>query len=164
MLKTNPDFRLYRIFTDMKQRCYNPKCKAYPRYGGRGIKICEEWKTLSDFRRDMKESYEEHVLKYGERQTTIDRIDPDGDYSKENCRWATYAEQRVNIRNKAVYKATHLITKEEVVFNNLTLFCKEHGCRRQLATKCLQGKISHHHKWKFERLTEKERGKTDVQD
>lgn len=161
MLKTNPDYRLYKIFTDMKQRCLNPNCKAYPRYGGRGIKVCEEWKGFPDFRRDMKESYNKHVQEYGEKQTTIDRIDPNGDYSKENCRWATYAEQRINVRNKAVYKATNLKTGEERVFNDLTAFCKANNCQKQGALKSIDKKISNHHNWVFERLTDKEGSRID---
>lgn len=70
----------------MKQRCGNPNNLAYARYGGRGIIVCERWQnSFVAFLEDMG-------LKPTPRHT-LDRIDPDKGYYKENCRWATFAEQ-----------------------------------------------------------------------
>ena len=79
--------RTYRIWVAMRTRCNNPNTAAYPKYGGRGIKVCPEWNDFSVFLRDMGEA---------PSGLSIDRIDNDGNYEKDNCRWATRLEQRLN--------------------------------------------------------------------
>lgn len=92
-VKTN---KLYRTYRAILQRCYNPKDAGYNYYGGRGI-ICE-WESYLDFKKDMEESFKKHLDKHGSRNTSIDRIDVDGNYCKENCRWSTQKEQANNTR------------------------------------------------------------------
>ena len=90
----NWNTRLYRIFYDIKQRCYNPKHDRYYCYWDRWIKCL--WETYEDFKKDMWEEYDNHVEEYWEKDTTIDRIDVNWNYCKENCRWVTRKEQMVN--------------------------------------------------------------------
>lgn len=84
--------RIYRIYCGMKKRCLNPSSDAYHHYGGRGIKICNEW--LGD---DGFETFREWALSHGyEENLSIDRINNDGDYCPENCRWADKETQSNN--------------------------------------------------------------------
>lgn len=85
--------RLYNIWYGMYYRCYNEKHKNYASYGGRGIKI-----EFKDFN-----SFVDWALKNGYNDSlTIDRINNDGNYSEENCRWVTYKEQENNRSNNTV--------------------------------------------------------------
>lgn len=156
--KNRQDKRFYKIWTDFKQRCTNPNCKKFNLYGGRGIMYAYEWKEYDGFKKDMWDSYCEHVAKYGEKQTTLDRINVNDHYSKENCRWATYSEQRVNQRNKEEYVGFNLKTKEWYHFNNCSEFAKQNGFRRQAIVSVLGGKIKQHHSCIFAKV------KTDIED
>jgi hypothetical protein len=100
--------RLYHIWISMRERCNNPNAKQYKDYGGRGIKICKEWDSVDTFCIDM-----------GERPSmeyTLDRIDSDGNYSKENCRWATPKEQANNKRTNKLYTINgEILTQAQLI-------------------------------------------------
>lgn len=89
--------RFYRIWRGMLNRCNNIRNSNY---GGAGVTVCEEWRTFKNFMNDMYRSYTDHCALFGETRTgtSIDRINPFGNYGKENCRWATHAEQCLNKR------------------------------------------------------------------
>lgn len=92
--------RFYRIYQKMLERCYK---EHNNKYVDNNIVVCDEWlKSFDDFKNDMYESYLNHVAIYGEKDTSIDRIDVDGNYCKENCRWATIKEQANNKSNNIV--------------------------------------------------------------
>lgn len=89
--------RLYYVWSHMRRRCSNPKDVGYKNYGGRGIKVCEEW--VDDF-----VAFREWALASGYRESlTLERIDVNGDYCPENCTWIPKSEQSKNRRNVRMY-------------------------------------------------------------
>jgi len=83
----------HRSWLSMLARCSNPRAPDYPRYGGRGITVCERWKKFVNF-------YEDMGTRPDERQ--LDRSDNNGNYEPGNCRWATREEQGRNKRNNRI--------------------------------------------------------------
>lgn len=86
--------KIYRVWKAMKKRCQNPKDARYQDWGGRGIIVCEKWKTFEGFYKDMGSTYKEGL--------SIDRINVNSNYCKENCKWSTTDEQANNKRNTIV--------------------------------------------------------------
>lgn len=88
--------RLHQTYRDMRTRCENPNNKRYSLYGGRGISVCDEWKNSFAAFVDWAESsgYNDAL--------TLDRVDTDGDYCPDNCRWATQKVQNNNRRNNHI--------------------------------------------------------------
>jgi hypothetical protein len=84
------DTREYRIWAGMLNRCRNPKVKAYPDYGGRGIKVCDRWVLFDNFYADMGDC---------PPGWTIERRDSNGDYEPDNCEWLDRTRQNWNRRD-----------------------------------------------------------------
>ena len=93
--------KIYWVWADMIGRCHNTAHKRYKDYGGRGIFVCDKWRNFKGFIEDMGETPD---------GLTLDRIDNDKGYSKDNCRWATYAEQNQNRR----YNTLNLLLVKEM--------------------------------------------------
>lgn len=109
--------RLYCTYNNMKSRCYRKSNKHYCIYGGRGIKICDEW--LNSFK-----DFYDWAMDNGYREDlTIDRIDVNGDYEPSNCRWVTISEQSNN-RRSCRYYTINGVTK------NLQQWCNTYSVSR----------------------------------
>lgn len=93
--------RLYKVYANMKNRCYNKNSSNYKYYGARGIVICDEWlESYLAFKEwAYANGYDDSA---GRGECTIDRIDVNGDYDPQNCRWVGLAEQSRNRRNVRV--------------------------------------------------------------
>ncbi len=125
--------RLYRIYVGMKQRCYKVSEPCYKYYGGRGIKICNEW--LQDFM-----SFYNWAIANGYKENlTIDRIDVNGNYEPNNCRWATRKEQMNNMR-------TNRLLTYKGITKNISEWAKEY----KIPYDVLQNRITKHG-WSIER-------------
>lgn len=84
---------LYKKWYSMKTRCFNKKCQSYKNYGGRGITICERWLKFQNFYEDMSPTFIQGL--------SLERINNDGNYEPNNCKWIPMAEQQKNKRSYA---------------------------------------------------------------
>ena len=113
----------YQTFMSMKARCYNPKNKQYADYGGRGIRICDEW----------LDSFETFYADMGTKPSkthSIDRINVNGIYEKSNCRWATVAEQNSNTRSNRL-----------ITHNGITLTLSQWADKTGIHRKTIQSRL-----------------------
>jgi hypothetical protein len=113
--------RLYGTYRSMITRCYNEHCNNYKNYGGRGIKVCKEWKSKNGFL-VFKKWANENGWQEG---LTLDRIDNDMGYSPENCRWATKKQQLNNrrISKNYMYKGELINLADIARLENLSYSC-----------------------------------------
>ncbi len=109
--------RFYKIWRSIIYRCDYPTARWYARYWWRWITYL--WNSFEEFKDDMYDSYLEHASIHWEKRTTIDRIDNDWHYSKENCRWATWLVQARNRTWRCRMLTYNWVTK------NLSAWCEE---------------------------------------
>ena len=124
-METTFEKRILKTFSHMKSRCYNPADKRYADWGGRGISICSEWlqNPYSFVQWSLDNGYKPGLA--------IDRIDNNGNYCPNNCRWITLAENNQNRRSSKFYTYNGKTL-------NLEQWCKEYGVSRPMINKRLE--------------------------
>ena len=130
----------YKKWAMIKERCEYNGADSYHLYGARGIKC--NWKSYEDFKDDMYASYSKHIKKFGKKQTTLDRIDVNGNYELSNCRWATLKEQANNKRNN-----------HYVIYNNECCTAREFAEKFDMNYSTLMTRLSR--KWSVEKILSK---------
>jgi hypothetical protein len=138
--------RLYTVWHGMKQRCGNSHHKHYRNYGGRGIKVCHEWQhDYESFRKWAYGSGYDPNARRG--QLTIDRIDVNGDYEPNNCRFITMSEQ---VRNRRKFKCPNKRKAVELIdvfgnvierFDSIDNASKATGCAHGSISRVCKGKL-----------------------
>jgi hypothetical protein len=150
--------RFHNIWMGIKRRCLNPNATHYEYYGGKGITICDRWMEYLNFREDMYPSYINHVNQYGEKDTTLDRNNSDGNYCPDNCKWATLKEQECGkiYKHQKLFEATYILPGPSFGYveqsNNQHEFCRKYGLTRTAVNACLNGRGKHHKGWSFKFL------------
>jgi len=96
---TNPRTKkFFQMWRNMMDRCYNPKNKGYIFYGGRGIQVCERWHDFENFLHDEYEPFYWHWITFGDKNTTIDRTNNEGNYTPDNIQYSSNKAQSQNQR------------------------------------------------------------------
>lgn len=140
--------RIYNVWKQMKHRCncFENDFNHYKNYGGRGVKVCDEWNSFENFYEwAIANGYTEELYESGRNKITIDRIDNSGDYRPENCRFITHKENQWNKRNT-----------RKVVYYGEEYNLKELSSKLEITIPCLIGRIKN---WDMSRWAEPQRRK-----
>ena len=131
--------KFHSIWCSMRTRTTNENYEHFSDYGGRGISS-EYFKYFIDFYDEMFDSYQEACVTYGEKNVSLDRKDPNGDYDKNNCRWVHKKEQQGNTR-RTVKFIIFFQDGSSKVFKNVNKTCKEYGWNPSCIKDLINGKL-----------------------
>lgn len=141
--------RFYGIWQAMKARCLDSKHKKYDRYGGRGISIDPAWiSNFINFKNDMYSSYLEKCKIIKEEKISINRINNNGNYEKNNCEWSSAVEQMSNTNRNRKFIAINPLGIE-YTHTNQNLFAREYNLCSKSISRILNGKRKSHKGWRF---------------
>ena len=141
------DKKFYERWRSMRSRTTNPKIDHYDAYGGRGINS-DEFENFIDFYDAMYGSYKELADKIGEENTSLERIDPNKSYTKENCTWIDKHDQPKNQRRTRRFIAIYPDGTEEIC-KNVQEFSRNHNLDDQSIYDCLIGNFKQTRGYKF---------------
>lgn len=141
----------YLRWMAMRTRTTNPNYQHWENYGGRGIKS-DEFEYFIDFYDSMHESFEELGSKIGYKNTSLERIDVNGNYSKDNCKWIHLNEQKSNQRKTVNFIAINIDTKEKIISKNLSKFCKDYNLNNSCIRDVMNKKLKSYKNWTIERI------------
>jgi hypothetical protein len=140
--------RFYGIWKNMIHRGSGHYFENY-----QGVIVCERWKKYENFKEDMYTSYIEHFNQFGKIDTSIERIDNNGNYEPENCKWATKLDQCNNRKSNKYFEAEYIIPGESFGYKEISkhqkLFAEKYRLSAQCIYGCLHGKQKTHFGWVF---------------
>lgn len=145
----------WKAWRSMKARCNNKRTVGYHNYGGRGITYDSRWNDFENFKKDMYMLYLIAIKQYKIKHPSLERLDVDGNYCKENCTWIEPVEQNENRRNNKWFRA---ISPEGEIFisRNAAKFARDHGLNSPSSiTGCLREEKVQYKNWHFEVIKNK---------
>lgn len=143
--------KFYKMWQSLKARCDNSNLKCYKNYGGRGIIYDPKWKDFLEFKKDMYFKYLYAIKQIKLKNASIERMNVNGNYNKENCIFIEFTEQLKNARSVRSFIAISP-DGEEFITKNVNEFSDKHNLNSSHVYECLDGKASHHKKWKFKKM------------
>lgn len=142
--------KFYKMWQSLKARCDNPNLKCYKNYGGRSITYDSRWKEFEEFKNDMYMKYLYASKQEKINNVTIERINVNGNYDKENCTFVDRIDQLKNTRS--VIACIAISPKgEKLIIKNVNEFSKNNNLNSTHVYECLKGKANHHKGWTFKK-------------